>query len=131
MTIHEVDHRTINANALQGMVIAFAAAGKVACMFTSVPCWLLVRDGSRKASMSIGSLDHVREDDRGLMLWHQCKCLWRRTRGRNENKILIDCVVNKIFTEAVNVTKLTYNSFNVSHKTSAEHINRMRDYKMH
>lgn len=41
--IYELDHRKINANELWGMVIAFAAAGKAACMFTSVPHQLLVR----------------------------------------------------------------------------------------
>lgn len=43
MIVYEVDQRTINASGLWGMVIAFAAAGKAACLFTSLPHQLLVR----------------------------------------------------------------------------------------
>lgn len=43
MIIYEVDHRTINANRLWGIVIVFATVGKVACVFTSVPHQVLVR----------------------------------------------------------------------------------------
>jgi len=43
MVMCEVDHRTRNANGLWEMVIAFAAAGKAACVFTPVPHQLLVR----------------------------------------------------------------------------------------
>lgn len=82
MIIYEADHRTMNANGLWGMGIAFAvAANCLACLLllptsfwseelqqketaTSALYW----DGSRKASVSTGSLDHEREDDRGMML---------------------------------------------------------------
>ena len=52
MNIYEVDHRTINANGLWGMVVAFPAAGKVACVFTSVPRQLLIRGASSGRGLS-------------------------------------------------------------------------------
>lgn len=62
-----------------GMVIAFAAAGKAACMFTSVTHQILVwgtyqKDwqvswsGHRRPSVSAGSSYCVREDDGGMMM---------------------------------------------------------------